>query len=77
MTEQRTDPSELFGTGSSSRSVDVGEAGLLTVLKRQQRHWKSWLAAVALAATAGVLFVIGGWNVDTASFAVATLGVVA
>lgn len=77
MAEQRSGQFETFGTGADDGSVEVEKASALTVLKRQQRHWKSWLVAVALLATAGVLFSIGGWTIDTAAFVVAALLVAA
>lgn len=73
MSEQQSNQFDTLRTGTAETSVDVDETGALTVLKRQLDHWQSWLAALLLFATAGVLYYIGGWTIDTATFVVGAL----
>lgn len=59
------------GTAASEKSDRWIARGRLVA-----RHWKSWLAALALAAAAWGLYHIGGWTLDTTTFALATLLVI-
>lgn len=73
MSERQSNQFDTLRTDTVEMSVDVEETDALTVLKRQAGHWQSWLAALLLLATAGVLYYIGGWTIDTVTFVVGAL----
>jgi hypothetical protein len=58
-------------------SVSAAESTVPNIGTRLVRHWKVWGVAFVLAMTSYVLYGIGGWTIDTTTFGLSALLVVA